>query len=240
MTRIHIYSYGRNLGSKYYFKRYYQVNVDYTVESPSNNHLENIINANNTLVNTWSPLPPHIEKTYGFDMLTYVERLWWVEYKQCKMCKRHYEIALQKWKRNVVQIRSPDIKHTLCFRHYVVKHISEINHAIDNKFREVTITPEYAIARIITDNYDYNIDADRNKAIMHINYKGKGYTFTYNNHVNAFPYASSYDMILSGLFEMLRQYVIIISRVLNNERQQYNVKLVINGEKHEIKAEEQW
>lgn len=229
---IKIESHGENLGSNRVSKRYYYMDITYT--PPSDNVIEGLINVYNMLVSTWSIYEPVDDHFYGYHFKAFSAGLWWVHVKECVFCKKRYESFLTKWINGNIPVRSFDDKKLLCLRHYVVQHLWSIN-IIDNKERRIEVTPTTITASLSTNNYKWDISVTREKAIMVVTKGEKKYTFTYKNHANAYPYASSYDEIVSTIFDFLRKYIIEVIKAIK-EPSDYNVIMTINGRRYEAFA----
>ncbi len=236
-TFIHISSHGENMNSFHKWKRYYYINVDYN--PITDNVVQDIVNVNNTLVSSWSYGEPNAEEIKHYDTLTYHDiltyppGLWWVDFMSCKMCKMRYEYELKKMKNGEYVW-----KRGKCLRHYFVSHLLSIIDVIDNKPRELEITLKTFTMSINTNNYEYIIYGNRDYTIVNTKYKGKQYSFKYNNHANAYPYISTYNKVLEAVFNMLRYYVIALVDIANNNIECCNVVATINNKTYEIKVKE--
>lgn len=238
---MYIYSHGEYLQSTYPRRRDYYIMLKYeyftSSITPSNNDLENIIHTNNELIVKWSSkLPTHEEIIYHnnnelkeYYLLVYTHRPWWIEYNQCKMCRRKFEHEQEMWINQMSLFRPFEDIETMCMRHYLIKFLLDISYVVRNSPIELQISPNKFYLIIRTGDDTYKIDGTREKAILHAKYRNKEYTFTYRNHANAYPYASSYDMILFMIFSMIRQYILIVSDVINNKARPYNVIASINN-----------
>ena len=230
---IRISSHGENMNSFHKWKRMYYIDVDYSLSLPSDNIAQNIVDVNNVLISQYSYDEPTTEKINGYDILTYPSGLWWINFNTCKMCKMRYEYELQKIKHGEYVW-----KRGKCLRHYFISHLLSTIDVIDNKPRELEITPKTISASINTNNYAYVIYGNKDYAIVNVNYKGKQYSFKYNNHANAYPYVSTYNKRIEAIFDMLKHYAIVLTDVVNNSINCCNVVAKINGKTYEIQPKE--
>jgi len=93
-------------------------------------------------------------------------------------------------------------------RHWLVYHLSMIipdepHDLISNRPVSITADASRILFNTETINYKYNIEIDREKANMTVNYKGKTYKFAYRNHLHSHPFISSYVNIVFDMFTVL-------------------------------------
>jgi hypothetical protein len=152
------------------------------------------------------------------------EHTWWERYS-CKDCKQRYEYELSKWKKGEYAWR-----RGMCLRHYFIRHLADIapqepEHLLDNRPVYIEMTPEKIVFEIATNNYQYHIDLDRDKAVVNITYKGKEYIFSYRNHTNAYPLLSSYAYILKSIMETIHVFRLFLA---NADKYRSYANVVIN------------
>jgi hypothetical protein len=124
---------------------------------------------------------------------------WWVNHRECSACRarQQYEISIASewvWQRH------------FCMRHYLVSHLSEISHENieSNRCIEFSISERQITLKLATNNYDYDITILRDHAVVSLLYKkDKKYTFTYRNHTNALPYASTFLLLLRAVIDVI-------------------------------------
>lgn len=158
----------------------------------------------------------------------------WYKYVPCKYCSirtryEHGKFVKGEWVWN----------RRFCMRHYLIEHLYEISSYGEliesNRYVELFVSNQKITLNTMTTNYDYSIAIDREKAIVNVLYKGRSYTFKYNNHLNALPFSSSYltlinaiKYIVDNLVEFLDQ---IKARMEDKKCTAYNVfinnKLVV-------------
>jgi len=82
--------------------------------------------------------------------------------------------------------------------------------------------------KLTTNNYDYDVTIYRSHATLNCDYKGTKYTFTYNNHTNSLPYASTYFVLLRAVYHFANELQRFLSCLAHNDTNiWYNV--YING-----------
>jgi hypothetical protein len=133
------------------------------------------------LVNTWKFDTPSLDV--------------WYTVIPCKACVRRVSYEHEKF------IKGEWVwNRRFCMRHYLIEHLFKISGYDEliesNRYVELSVSKERIFLGTRTVNYDYSIAIDRRSAIMSVVYKGRTYTFRYNNHLNALPLASSYLNLL--------------------------------------------
>jgi len=77
--------------------------------------------------------------------------------------------------------------------------------------------------KLTTNNYDYDVTIYRSHATLNCDYKGTKYTFTYNNHTNALPYASTYYTLLRAVSSFGYKLERFLAHLPEQSRVMYNV-----------------
>ena len=143
-----------------------------------------------TLLAVWRP--PMRRSFFRPDM-------WWM-HTTCPHCKRRVEWELERWK------TYERVWHRgLCLRHWFIHHLSmvapgEPGDFISNRPISIVADEKMVMFSIETVNYKYSIKLSREVAEMDVVYKGKTYRFTYRNHLNSYPYISSYMNLLFDVY----------------------------------------
>ena len=104
----------------------------------------------------------------------------------------------------------------MCLRHWFVYHLSMIvpdepTDLVSNQPISIIATSDRIMFSIETINYKYNIQIDKERAKMKVNYKGKLFEFTFRNHLNGYPLISSYMNILfdvHGVMEIFKMFLV--------------------------------
>jgi hypothetical protein len=119
----------------------------------------------------------------------------WYKFNICKYCAQrvkyeHERFVEGKWVWN----------RRYCMRHYLIEHLHEITTYDDliesNRYVELHVSKERILFDTKTVNYDYSIAINRRNATINVDYKGRVYTFKYNNHLNSLPFSSSYLILI--------------------------------------------
>jgi hypothetical protein len=118
-------------------------------------------------------------------------------------------------------------------RHYIADHLDSLalegntSNIVSNRFIEFILSKDQIVFRIRTINYDYDVAVYRTHANLTCVYKGKKYVFTYKNHTNALPYASTYLLLLGAIGTIIYQTQLsledIMETINKNECRAYNV-----------------
>jgi len=142
---------------------------------------------------------------------------WWVTHVQCKQCRTRQEYEISKfidcvwvWNRK------------FCMRHYLVFHLVELLQQHDeiiesNRPIEFSISKQEITVKFATNNYDYDVTIHRSNATLNCDYKGTKYTFTYKNHTNALPYASTYFVLLRAICRFADELQRFLARLAYND-----------------------
>jgi hypothetical protein len=214
---IKIVKYGRNTGARDFEKRYLYIYIEPFDNNDLNRGIEIAVDTLNRLLTVWRP--PMKASMFRSDM-------WW-EHVRCDYCKRRAEYELEKWKRNeYVWTRR------MCMRHWLVYHLSMItpNEPLDllsNRPISIEANDREIIFSIETINYKYNIRLNKEVAEMEVEYKGKIYRFTFRNHMDGFPYISSYMNILHDMHATMDVFKMFLTDYVQKRRLYSNV--IINN-----------
>ena len=146
---------------------------------------------------------------------------WWVNYVQCKQCKSRQEYEISKFRKcEWVWNRR------YCMRHYLVFHLVELlssENIESNRCFEFSISKQHMNIKLSSNNYDYDVAINRSKATLLCEYKGTKYTFTYNNHTNSLPYASTYYTLLRAVWSFANRLHRFLAHLDTNDNIWYNV-----------------
>jgi hypothetical protein len=157
----------------------------------------------------------------------------WTNARTCNYCRKRveYEIESYKLKKYVWQ-------RQYCMRHYLVKHLDNllgntVGTLMSNRPFRLEADEDNIKFTTATTNYNYDILIDREKAVLTCIYKqNKKYVFTYKNHLNAYPYMSTYQYIIAtftSFFDDLAKFLDSLhDKITNNEKDIFNV--LINNE----------
>jgi len=215
-NKLTIKKYGRGMNSRQFERRWLYLNIQ-----PFDNDLESginkVVDVLNSLLEVWTP-PANPLNFFRPDM-------WW-EHNACTYCKRRAEYELKKW------LAGEHVwRRGVCMRHWFVHHLTMIVphepfDLISNQPISIT-AGSIVLFNIETVNYKYNIRLTKQLAEMTVDYKGTLYKFTYRNHMNSYPYISSYMNILFDVHvvmdvfrEFLTDYVLkrrLYSNVVIND-----------------------
>lgn len=180
----------------------------------------------NTISNAISDIR-NLSVFWDFD----VPSSWWVHHKECMHCRKRQLYEYNKfisgewvWNRRY------------CIRHYLADHLDSLaldhtDNIVSNRYIEFTASKEQIVFKLKTNNYDYDVAINRQKAELLCIYKGKKYAFTYRNHTNALPYASTYLLLIGAVNNIIYQVQLALEDVANaknkNTCRAYNI--YING-----------
>ena len=193
MPQIKLSKYGKGMNSKYPERRYMYLYIEPFDNNDMEAGINKAINILNSLLAAWSP--PAQYRFLRPDM-------WW-EHVSCSYCRNRVAYENEKWINGEYFWR-----RGLCIRHWFVYHLSliipdEPHDLISNRLLGVAANVNRIIFNTETINYKYNIEIDREKANMTVDYKGKTYRFTYRNHISGHPYISSYINIVFDMYVVM-------------------------------------
>jgi hypothetical protein len=213
---IQIRKYGRGMKSKKFERRYMYLHIQPFDSDDLETGISKAVATLNTMLVAWRP--PAIARFFRPDM-------WW-EHVSCSFCKRRAEYEVEKWKAGVYAWR-----RGMCMRHWFVYHLSVItpdepSELVSNQPISIIATSDRIMFSIETINYKYNIQIDKERAKMKVNYKGKLFEFTFRNHLNGYPLISSYMNILFDAYGTLEVFKTFLTDYVL-KRRLYN-NLVIN------------
>jgi len=148
---------------------------------------------------------------------------WWIKHKECVQCKT------RKVYENLKFVASEWVWCRKCMRHHLIEHLESIsNESIEsNRYIEFGVSKQQITFKIQTNNYDYDVTIFRTHAILTCNYKGSTYRFTYKNHTNALPYASTYFILLGAVCRFAIELQRFLAHLAYDASTWYNV--YING-----------
>jgi hypothetical protein len=194
---------GEKMNSPHPYRRNLYLHIEPVRESPIET-LKNAANEIRILLVQWD----------------FVPRLWWINHKECKYCRTRQEYENLKW------VSGEWVwNRYCCMRHYLVSHFIELSQETieSNRFVEFSISKQQITVKIATNNYDYDVTILRSHATLACNYKGNKYIFTYNNHTNALPYASTYFVLLNAARNIMRRFSAYLAHLAYGANTWYNV-----------------
>jgi len=140
---------------------------------------------------------------------------WWVNHRECPYCKTRQKYEISKftdcewaWNRRY------------CMRHYLIDHLVELlqhENIESNRPIEFSISSKHMTIRLSSNNYDYDVTINRSRAILLCEYKGNKYMFTYNNHTNSLPYASTYFVLLRAVYHFANELQRFLAHLDTND-----------------------
>jgi len=150
----------------------------------------------------------------------------WYKYRECSAC-----LNRQAYEHTRFENSEPFWKRGFCWRHYLIEHLDDLvgldpYDLVENNRRiEINADKQTITFRLATNNYDYDVTITRTQALLECTYKNnKRFTFKYNNHAKAFPFASSYLVILQSVLTAIHNFALYFEAVANNiPRQWYNL-----------------
>jgi hypothetical protein len=203
------------MNSKKFERRYMYLHIQ-PFDSDLERGVNKVKNVLDRLLVLWKP--PAVARFFRPDM-------WW-EYVSCGHCRQRAEYELKMWQANKYVW-----KRGMCLRHWFVYHLSMIvpdepGDLISNQPISITADDKAIAFKIATANYKYDIQIDKERAEMKVDYKGRSYKFTYRNHLNGFPLISSYMNILFDAYNTMEVFKTFLTDYVL-KRRLYN-NLVIN------------
>jgi hypothetical protein len=146
---------------------------------------------------------------------------WWVNHRECPQCK-----ARQVYENSKFVAGEWVWNRKYCMRHYLVSHLTELlsqENIESNRPIEFSISKQEIALKFATNNYDYDVTIFRSHAVLSCEYKNKKYAFTYKNHTNALPYASTYFVLLKAINHVIQRFYCFFSSIAYDTDVCYNI-----------------
>ncbi len=215
-VQISIRKYGRGMNSPRLERRYLYLHITPFSDEDLEDGVGKAVDIINTLLAMWEP--PIRREFFRPDM-------WWQQVA-CPYCRRRAEYELKKWRTGEYVWN-----RYLCLRHWAVYHLAMIvpnepNNLLSNRPLGIVADNREMMFSMETVNYKYDIRIDRQVAEMEVTYKGSVYRFTYRNHLQGFPYLSSFMNILLDVYVALEVFRDFLTDYVLKRRVDANV--VIN------------
>ena len=194
---IIIKTYGEKLNSSNPRRRYWYI---FTIPNVDTKTFCDILLETEVKIENWIPPFPN-------------EDLWF-NVKPCKYCKMMFE---RKWK-HMSAMDSWFWQY--CHRHRIVSMLNEYN-IIDNKLRLIIIKPQFVYH--YTCSNKHSLALVLTKQYVKANIDGK--VFTYKNHINSYPFRSTYSEIAYLVCQKIRT----IRKIIEGEVE-IDTNIVLNNE----------
>jgi hypothetical protein len=157
----------------------------------------------------------------------------WYRYQQCQYCIRRAKYEIEQFSKG-----EWCWNRRFCLRHYLVEHLVDITLSYrdvieSNRTVFLDISPQSVLLLTGSHNYKYHVEVSRQYANVEVEYKGKKYTFRYNNHANSLPFASSYVVLLYVIRRVDTHFAEFLNEIMR-EKERFKcsslANIYINGE----------
>ena len=149
---------------------------------------------------------------------------WWIYYRPCKYCMKRYV------ERKDMITPENLWKEGYCLRHGAIYALKRrVFDTLDNKPRWLSMVFEDTLKRLeyftCSNKHFIRLTAIPKMAMLRFDRWG----FTYRQHTNAFPDASTYDFLIATLKSILHEYQLMVTDP-EYYYQNYGCIIVLNGE----------
>jgi hypothetical protein len=196
VDKVSIRKYGRGMNSNKPERRWLYIYIEPFDGSSLEEGIDRAVSAINKLLVVWEP--PVRRGFLRSDM-------WW-DHRPCPYCLSRMEYEVKKW-----QLGEYAWRRNMCLRHWFVHHLSMVTPSepsdfISNRPIGVVTSDKLIQLDIETANYKYRVWLTKERAEMEVEYKGKTYRYSFRNHLQGYPFLSSYMNIAIDVFNTLELF----------------------------------